>query len=317
MLKYKYKKFRPAPSITLHTESLTLLSRTKDLALRILTTKKLFLSSSRGPSQVEKRLVSNLRQIVPPDNVQIDWVLNVNSKECWEDLTINFENLILGPNIEFERSYIKERISSSRNSIILVPSEWVIPVLSARIDWFKGRFIVWQSDIDTSYWKPARREKKKYVLIYRKNDQSEDDYSRIVRSCEELGLRYKVITYGRYSQNSFRRSIRKSKFAIWLGTTESQGIALLECWAVNVPTFVRTRNQFLDDVSGRTFESSSAPYLNESCGEFFDASTFSTDTLRHFRGLSDSLKPRIFVLQNYSKSRVSTDLMKILKALNP
>jgi len=316
LLNYKYKKICPTPFVTVHTEKLTFFSSIKDLIVRILITKNIFVNSNRGPSEVEKRLIVNLQEINLPGSLQIDWILNVNSEEAWAALKIDFDNLILGPNIEFEKSYVRDKIQHSRNSLILVPSEWVIPVLRARLEWFKGRFVVWQSDIDANYWKSAKRYKQKQVLIYRKKDLFDDDFLAIKRSCNELRLKYKVVTYGKYSQNSFRRALRKSRLAIWLGTTESQGIALLECWSVNVPTFVRESNTYSDEISGKTFVSSSAPYLNPACGEFINMSTFTSESLRNFLLLSEHLKPREFVLQNYSKSKMSSELIELFTTLN-
>lgn len=272
--------------------------------------------SSRGPERVAQQLISNLEKINIELKSQIDWILNVNSSRNLLSIDIGSTNLILGPNVEFEQSHVKQKIQNVKNVVILVPSEWVIAVLKERLDWYAGKYLVWPSDVNLNYWKPSWRRSKRYILIYRKNDEANDDYFRVTSYCAQLGLKYKTITYGAYSPHSFRKHLRRSHFAIWLGTTESQGIALLEAWAANVPTLVRQKNVYFDEVSGQHFASSTAPYLTEHCGRFFDSENFDSQTLNEFARFSKNLEPRRYVQEHYSKSQAERKLIGIFQVLN-
>lgn len=316
MLKYKYKKIQPIDGLTLHTEKLTLPSQIKDFFLRVLTANSLFVNGVRGPARVQSRLISNLKNGVREVTQKTDWILNVNGKENWETIEIQSKNLILGPNIEFGKMCVKEKIENHANSVILVPSSWVIPVLQSRLKWFKGKYRVWQSDLDIEYWKPSTRKNRKFILIYRKYDTFDEDYRKIVYICDSLGLNYKVITYGHYNQRTFRRLLRISYLAIWLGTTESQGIALLESWSTNVPTFVREKNIYVDDVSGQEFVASAAPYLTDDCGYFFEAGSIDIEKIKQFQVVSRNLTPRAYVVENYSKLIIDNDMNDLFRELH-
>ena len=127
-----------------------------------------------------------------------------------------------------------------------------------------------------------------------------------------MGLQYKVVTYGKYTRRSFRRILRKCQAAVWLGTTESQGLALLECWAMDVPSLVRIRDSFTDTVTGKEFESSSAPYLSRECGEEIHASDLNMGTFSNFLNQSIEKSPRKYVLSEFSAANSLQKLHKIL-----
>lgn len=315
LLNYKYKKTHPINGLTLHTEKLTFPSLIKDSILRIVDTKRLFISSSRGPARVESRLLENLKTSEIDVIYATDWILNVNQEKNWDAIDLETSNVILGPNVELGKVYVREKIQLIKNCVILVPSAWVIPVLTEKLPWYKGKYQVWQSDVDLDYWSPSKFEKRKYVLIYRKFDNKDGDFERIASCCESLGIKYRVIEYGKYSKKGFRKNLKRSHFVIWLGTTESQGIALLESWSTNTATFVRVKNTYIDDETGNSFDSSSAPYLTDSCGEFFNIEEFNVAKLKQFLALSKSLAPRKYVLDNYSKSRIDRNINLLFKNL--
>lgn len=312
MLKYKYLSLHPTKNVTLHVERLTLPSRFKDTILRSLEGRRVILDSARGPEIVARRILSMLQEMDLAGFNSVDWVLNVNSIESWERLSLNAEKLVLGPNIEFEKPHIEEKLRQIDNLKILVPSAWVIPILQKRLNWFKGEFHTLPSDIDFDYWKPPTKIDRNYILIYRKYDVFEEDFNNIVSICKAMGLRYKVVTYGKYTRSSYRRILRKCQAAVWLGTTESQGLALLECWAMNVPSLVRIRDTFTDTVTGKEFESSSAPYLSRECGQEIHAPDLNMSTFSDFLNQLIEKSPREYVLSEFSPANTVEKLNKIL-----
>jgi hypothetical protein len=312
LLKYKYLSLHPTKNVTLHVERLTFPSKFKDMILRSLEGRRLILDSARGPEIVARRMLSMLQEMDLAGFNSVDWVLNVNSKESWERLSLNAEKLVLGPNIEFEKPHIEEKLRQIDNLKILAPSAWVIPILQKRLNWFRGEFHTLPSDIDFDYWKPPKNSDRNQILIYRKYDVSEGDFINIVRICKMMGLQYKVVTYGKYTRRSFRRILRKCQAAVWLGTTESQGLALLECWAMDVPSLVRIRDSFTDTVTGKEFESSSAPYLSRECGEEIHASDLNMGTFSNFLNQSIEKSPREYVLSEFSSANSLQKLHKIL-----
>ena len=313
MLNYKYLCLHPSENVTLHVERLTHPSKIKDIVLRSLESKRLLLDSHRGPQIVAKRIFSMLQEMDLSGLNSVDWVLNVNSKKSWERLILDKENLVVGPNIEFEKDYITEKLFLIDSFKILVPSEWVIPIIQERLNWFRGEYHIFPSDIDFNFWKPLQNGNRNQILIYRKYDTSEDDFINVVRICKMMGLRYKVVTYGKYTQRSFRRILRKCQAAVWLGITESQGIALLECWAMDVPTLVRSQDSFEDNVTGKDFDSSSAPYLSRECGAQIYATDLNIDSFFTFLKESLAKSPREYVISQFSAAKMLDKLLIILR----
>ena len=282
------------------------------MILRSLEGKRLVLDSKRGPEIVARRILFMLQEMDLSGCNSVDWVLNVNSEESWERLSLNAEKLVLGPNIEFEKLHIKEKLNQKGDFKILAPSAWVIPILQERLNWFKGEYHIFPSDIDFNFWKPPKSSLRKQILVYRKHDVLEDDFNNIVKICKMLGLRYKVVTYGKYTRKSFRRILRKCRVAVWLGTTESQGLALLECWAMDVPSLVRIRDSFEDSVTNKVFASSSAPYLTRECGEEIYASDLNMNSFSNFLNQSIDKSPREYVLSEFSSTNTFKKLLIIL-----
>jgi hypothetical protein len=282
------------------------------MVLRSLEGKRLILDSARGPEIVARRILSMLQEMDLSGHNSVDWVLNVNSEESWKRLSLNAEKLVLGPNIEFEKPFIKEKLYQIGDFKILAPSAWVIPILQERLKWFRGGYHIFPSDIDLNFWKPPKNSVRKQILVYRKHDVLEDDFNNVIKICKMLGLRYKVVTYGRYTRKSFRRILRKSRIAVWLGTTESQGLALLECWAMDVPSLIRIHDSFEDAVTDQVFESSSAPYLTRECGEEIYASDLNMNSFSNFLNQSIDKSPREYVLSEFSPTNSFEKLQTIL-----
>lgn len=311
MLKYKYLRLHPSKNLTLHVERLTYPSKIKDIILRSLASKRLLLDSHRGPQIVAQRIFSMLQEMDLSGFKSVDWVLNVNSEESWEKLILDKENLVVGPNIEFEKAHISEKLILIDSFKILVPSEWVVPIIQERLIWFRGEYHVFPSDIDFDYWKPRQKGNQDQILIYRKYDTSEEDFFNVVKICKKMGLRYKVVTYGKYTRRSFRRILRKCQAAVWLGTTESQGIALLECWSMDVPSLVRSQITFKDNVTGKDFDSSSAPYLARECGEQISATDLDINSFSNFLKESFAKSPREYVISQFSNAKMFENLFII------
>jgi hypothetical protein len=305
-------RLKPCQSVTLHVERLTYSSRVKHTILSSLDAKRLSLDSIRGPEVVAKEMFSLLGNFNSSSLNSVDWILNVNSRESWEKLSLAKKKIIVGPNIEFEKPYIREKLKQFNGFTVLVPSAWVIPIIQERLNWFNGKFSILPTGIDFEYWKPSKNRKEGPILIYRKFDHSERDFLNIVSICNSMGLKFKVVTYGKYTRASFRRALRKCRAAIWLGTSESQGIALLECWAMDIPTLVRSQELFVDRVTGKVFASSAAPYLDRECGEEFSAANLNFNTISKFLNDSITKSPRDYVLSEFSPRKILEQLFFIL-----
>jgi hypothetical protein len=281
--------------------------------LRSLENKRIMLDATQGPSVVEKILVSTFTDLKLSLGYSVDWILNLNSLKSWNKMNLNGTSVIVGPNIEFGQPHLEGKLQEIPDLKIIVPSDWVIPIIQERLTWFSGEFIVFRSVINLDFWKPKEKSKRDLILIYRKLDKSDSDFKLAVEACDSAGFKYKVITYGKYTRRSFRRTLRTCRAAIWLGTTESQGIALLECWAMNVPTLVRNENTYKDEITKKTFEASGAPYLVQECGELIPANLLTANLIVEFLNHSNEKNPRDYVVEVYSREKSIKNLISILR----
>lgn len=91
---------------------------------------------------------------------------------------------------------------------------------------------------------------------------------------ESKGLRYRVYQYGSYNREEYLDTLRKTQFAIWIGSHESQGFALQECLATGTPIYIWDVTSMKDEwYSGFSYQghsenllATSAPYWSDQCG---------------------------------------------------
>lgn len=71
------------------------------------------------------------------------------------------------------------------------------------------------------------------LVYFKRRDPKELEYVQSILQAK--GLSYRIFKYGSYDNAEFMRALKKVRFAIWLGTHESQGFAFQETLASNVP----------------------------------------------------------------------------------
>ena len=89
------------------------------------------------------------------------------------------------------------------------------------------------------------------------------------------GLRYKVYQYGSYTREEYLDTLTKTKFAIWIGSHESQGFGLEECLATGTPIYLWDvvsmkeewyRGRFTYQGHSERLLATTAPYWSDACG---------------------------------------------------
>lgn len=249
-------------------------------------------NATKGPSAVTESLVLGLQRnnlkfrLTPIDEMNKPQSSELTFLPTWnrsERSLIEFvhhfgsPNLAIGPNIQHGEEFLDFlSLNPQKYSRYLLVNKKQLH--SASSLWPKIKFLVWQTGIDTAYWRPRLIAGSRKPLIYLKSHDgnfSSDDR----RAIERLQSRFKsihFIKYGRYTPYSFRKVLRNTSVAYWFGVTESQGMALAETWSCNVPTVVR----FSGD---STFDYSCfAPMLKDECGLFARVDDIGTPQLEEF-----------------------------------
>lgn len=176
-----------------------------------------------------------------------------------------YEKVLLGPNSIDNPGDLDDEALGVTHLILSTPSEWVRENWIARWPELKDRVIVWPAGSDADFWSPKSTLDRKHhtgkrLLIYIKNEASEVDSMR--KDFELQGFQVRTIKYGAYTPKHYREMLRWSTAMIWLGDSESQGLALQEAWMTGVPTFVKSR-------ASVAFQTRQAPYLNNELGSFW------------------------------------------------
>ena len=191
---------------------------------------------------------------------------------------------------------------------VLVPSRWVADFYSTELPEISEKVRVWASGVDCDYWRPQKSvTASRYLVLYVKNSEGAL-VARTIQFLESLGLAYRIVEYGKYRSNAYLGVLQRSLAVIWLGKSESQGIAQFEAWSVDVPTFVHYDPTDLEVRLGTNLTParisasawSPSPYLSSQNGSFWD----SFEELRAlcadiFSGVI-RYAPRSFVLNGYN-----------------
>jgi hypothetical protein len=107
-----------------------------------------------------------------------------------------------------------------------------------------------------------------------------------------------VVEYGRYTHEEFLSGLRRASLMVGFSASESQGTAWAEAWSVDVPTLLWFQDH--NTYRGRTFASSTAPYLCDRTGLFFASVPEFEKALARWESARETFQPRRWALDNMS-----------------
>jgi hypothetical protein len=223
-------------------------------------------------------------------------------------------NVLLGPNIDFLLERNSRVLKLLPRAVLLVPSEWVVNVLKSNDVLANYKYAIWSAGVDTRHWSTKKRGKRsrRRVLIYVKSEIEDRAICKIQNTLESLGYFNKVVTYGSYHNSAFRRLLKGTDFVIWLGSTESQGIAQFQSWAMGVPTLVQRKNSY--SLNGIEYPSSASPYLSTETGCFTKTETISSVDIEEFVNSLHLRNPRRWIENNATLEITGSKLSMIFNA---
>lgn len=221
--------------------------------------------------------------------------------------------LLAGPNLVVRSDEHDGILASPEIDVCLVPSEWVKVAYEEDAPSLSGRIHVWYAGVDEEYWNPDlyRAPKGKSVLVYWKSGNS--DFCEVVeRILEKKGWKPERVTYGLYKKPRFRRLLAKSAFAVFLSQSESQGIALAEAWAMDVPTLAWEPEHLF--IQGRPYTVfSAAPYLNDLVGAKWRTLDELDHLLARIPECQQSWTPRQWVVSHMTDKLSAMRLIDIIR----
>jgi hypothetical protein len=223
---------------------------------------------------------------------------------------------VIGPNVDLNK-IPKEtlKIIIGSPSIFITPSDWVNPILAHEHGIPPIKIKSWPVGLDDKEFKDD--EKIKSVIIYEKNrtlERLETSEKEILgQALSELGYQFKYFQYGKYLQPEFLTALRKAEFAIWLGETESQGIALLQAWLSGTPTLCRHVDTYVQ--KGTRYDASSAPYLQDVFGGYFFGRIPSKAQIEEFALALSNEECRKLAIETFSLASSAKEIVKIINSL--
>lgn len=281
---------------------------------------------STGPKKVVDNLIKGLDQLGYPyvvnkrlDACEMLWIHDDTDALASISTLSDGVRVVVGPNLYVVPRQIPSTLDLSR-IVYLHPSEWVKDL------WVQSGFTrcpidAWPVGIDTEEYKPSTYDKKT-VLVYFKQ-RSQGELAHVKEVLDKKHIDYQVINYGSYREDDYKELLMETRYIVWLGRQESQGIALQEALAANVPILVCDVNRlghweaspkemgvFTDEENAFT-GATSAAYFDERCGIKIKDIAMLDDALATMERTLNTFSPRQYVLENLSLKKQARDLLAI------
>lgn len=279
------------------------------------------LSINRGPDVVLKSLFRGLSGLKIPFN------FNPTSKQLADTVHVlsnpaalkwaikqktlgKIKTLVAGPNICILPSDFDNLLCSKAIDIILLPSEWTKEAYTLEKPELKNKIKVWPAGVAILPL-PERIPVKKILLF--KKEFDEKSYLKIKEILQSKKILHVEIDYGSFSQADYFQSLSKVCGMIYLQKAESQGLALQEAWARNIPTLVWNSGTYTYPNTNITVRGPvGAPYLTDQSGLFFDSINEFPEKLQDFIDKIDTFTPRDYCIKYLSDEASSLLYSEIL-----
>lgn len=300
--------------IYLYTETLSLKVRFKTL-LKILLGRNI-----RGPQAVQRSLFSGLNELGAHWRVNARVKNQFNRVGVLADLktllwaieqkrTGKIKHILAGPNIVVNALSNNNIIQDPAIDIILVPSQWVYDLYVSEAPSIRQKLRIWAAGVHVP--RPSDLQKKIDFLIFKKKDNLGMS-NRIAEYLQKRGYTVRILIYGTFKQSEYWRLLDRSKYMIYLSESESQGLAMAEAWARNVPTLVWERGFWAYE--GYYWKGNTAsPYVTEKNGMRFKDYEEFIEVLPIF--MSTPFTPKEYVRRELSDKVSAKKYLTIYKAL--
>lgn len=279
-----------------------------------------------GPQKVVKNLVKGLDILGYPyavnkglDSCARLWIHDdIEALRMIKDLDPKIK-VVVGPNLFVLPRNIPDDIELAR-AVYIHPSPW------AKDFWVDLGFDrcpldYWPTGIDTAALQPSDERKEKVLIYFKQRLPEELDFVKEILKGKQIP--FEVIVYGHYKQSDYISALKKAKYLIWVGRQESQGIALEEALALNVPILVwdvdRVGHWLASAREMVVFNEKENDYRNTTAAYYFDDRC--GIKLKNKQDLAagiDSMEkewpklaPRQYILENLNLEKQARDLLNL------
>jgi len=185
----------------------------------------------------------------------------------------------------------------------LVASEWVKELFIAETrDISNMNICIWAAGIDTDYWRPLEDKPHNFrsfthVLIYIKKSGVKM-LAAVSDLMSSAGIKYRLLYNEAHTPEDYKTELEMADCVVVLGESETQGLAIAQAWAMDIPTFVYDSDVISEYhrnfISKTKVKASCAPYLCCETGRFWR----NIDDLKECLTCAGIYYPRRWVLAN-------------------
>jgi hypothetical protein len=202
-----------------------------------------------------------------------------------------------------------------KNTSYIQPSKWAADVWKVHPLCKDLDIQVLPFGVDTETFTETKPPNERTeVFVYYKT-RNPDDLTFITAKLRELNIEYRLFSYDyRYDEAEYKNCLQNAKYGIWVGRHESQGFALEEALACNIPLLVwdvLSMNQEYgpnyDDIPA-----TAVPYWDMRCGEVFYKREHFDYTYTLFMSKLEYFKPREYVLSNLTMEHCKNRFSQLL-----
>ncbi|EKD23705.1 MAG: hypothetical protein ACD_81C00190G0006 [uncultured bacterium] len=288
---------------------------------------KAYLSkTATGPKKVVDNLIKGLDLLGYPyvinkrlDSCKRLWIHDdVSALKKLKTLPSDI-NVVVGPNIFILPRHIPENISLSR-VVYLHPSRW-IKNFWMHFGYTAGPIEVWPAGIDTNEFKQSDEEKD-IVLVYFKQ-RFPEELKQLEDILREKHIAFEKVVYGEYQEAHYKKYLSQARYVVWLGRHESQGIALEEALACNVPMLVwdvkslghwtpigKEMSLFTQEENDFT-DTTSAEYFDDTCGIKIKKADELDSAIERMEKEWQTFKPRNYILNTLGLEKQAKELIEV------
>ncbi len=225
--------------------------------------------------------------------------------------TSKIATLIAGPTLVTTPHEHDNIIQNNLIDILLFPSVWTKDFYVSLAPQLSDKIKIWPAGVEIPN-KISHKEEED-VLIFKKNAPNHI-YDMVINYLNTNNIKHETIDYGKYNLKYYHDKLLNSSLLIYLQTTESQGLALQEAWAYDIPTLVWQNSTWKYKRYEWRDANISAPYLTEESGRFFNESTFSLVFESMIKDIQDKkINPRKYCIENLSDTATTKQYLEIIK----
>tara|TARA_Y100001934_G_scaffold271334_1_gene357714 strand:- start:3416 stop:4423 length:1008 start_codon:yes stop_codon:yes gene_type:complete len=281
--------------------------------------------SIQGHPVVTREIIDGLkdrqrRYVVDPLRIAQHSDFLILGREQWIEVLATLgrgkeiRNIVIGPNVPFLKGKHKEEIKEL-SAVILCPSQWVVDNFVRQAPMLKKYINVWSCGISIENWSPAdANAERRKVILYRKYSPRNSCLEKMLEAhAEQHNYEIVNVVYGSYTIDEWKNYLNSSFCIIYqTSLAESQGLALLEAWAMNVPSLVYRVNRFKNN--DREIEGAvTAPYMTKRCGKYWDELTDLGQQLDEIVLGKTNYSPREAVVKAHTREAATEKLLAFFK----